>query len=159
LRWSRLFPHFAGLLVERVLVTANAIHVQVRRTARTARCPSCGRRSGRVHSRYTRRIADEPIGGRPVEIHLQIRRFRCGTRTCPRQTFAEQVPRLVERRARRTVPLLRLLQDIGLTIGGRPGARFAERRTIDVSRMTLIRLVRALPAPPTSCPEVLGRGR
>jgi transposase len=156
LRWSRLFPHFAGLLVERVLVTNEAVHVQVRRTTRTARCPACGRRSGRVHSRYTRRVADEPIGGRPVEIHLEIRRLRCGTRSCPRRTFAEQVPQLVERRARRSVPLLRLLQDIGLTIGGRPGARFAERRTIDVSRMTLIRLVRALPAPAMSCPDVLG---
>jgi transposase len=154
--WSRLFPHFAGLLVERVLVRTESIHVQVRRTTRTARCPTCGRRSDRVHSRYIRRVADEPVGGRPVEIHLEIRRFRCGIPICPRRTFAEQVPHLVERRARRTVPLLRLLQDIGLTIGGRPGARFAERRTIDVSRMTLIRLVRALPAPPRSCPEVLG---
>ena len=134
--WSRLFPHFTGLQVERVLVTAEAIHVQVRRHARTASCPGCGRRSRRVHSHYTRRIADEPLGGRPVEIHLQIRRFRCATRTCPRRTFAEQVPQLVERRSRRTVPLVRFLLDVGLTIGGRPGARFAERRTIGVSRMT-----------------------
>jgi transposase len=109
-----------------------------------------------VHSRYTRRVADAPIGGSPVEIHLEIRRFRCRTPTCQRRTFAEQVPQLVARRTRRTVPLLRLLQDIGLTIGGRPGARFAERRLIEVSRMTLIRLVRALPAPVLSCPEVLG---
>jgi len=156
LRWSRLFPHFAGLLVERVLVTADAVHVQVRRTTRTARCPACGRRSGRVHSRYTRRVADEPIGGRPVEIQLEIRRFRCRTQICPRRTFAEQVPQLVGRRARRSVPLLRLLQDIGLTIGGRPGARFAGRHTIAVSRTTLIRLVRALPAPAASSPTVLG---
>ena len=156
MRWSRLFPHFAGLLVERVLVTADTIHVQARRSRRTAACPACGRRSARVHSRYTRRIADEPVGGRPVEIHLQIRRFRCGTRTWPRQTFAEQAPSLVGRRARRTMPLLRFLEDVGLTIGGRPGARFAGRHAIAVSRMTLIRLVRARPLPTTSAPRVLG---
>jgi hypothetical protein len=154
--WSRLFPHFGGLQVERVLVTAEAVHIQVRRTAWTASCSACGRRSRRVHSRYTRRIADEPIGGRPVEIHLQIRRFRCDTRNCPRRTFAEQVPQLADRRGRRTIPLLRLLQDIGLTIGGRPGARFADRHTIAVSRMTLIRLVRALPMPAVTSPRVLG---
>ena len=34
--WSRLFPHFAGLQVERVLVTAEAVHVEARRHARTA---------------------------------------------------------------------------------------------------------------------------
>jgi len=109
-----------------------------------------------VHSHYTRRIADEPLGGRSLEIQLQIRRFRCATRTCPRRTFAEQVPQLVERRSRRTVPLLRFLLDVGLTIGGRPGARFAERRAVGVSRMTLIRLVRALPMPVAPSPRVLG---
>src|SRR5207244_11969281 len=88
--WSRLLPHLAGLQVERVLVTAEAVHVEARRHARTAACPGCGRRSRRVHSQYTRRIADEPLGGRPVEIHLQIRRFRCTTRTCPPPTFPEQ---------------------------------------------------------------------
>jgi transposase len=156
LRWSRLFPHFAGLQVERVLITAEVVHMEVRRTARTASCPGCGRRSRRVHSHYTRRVADEPVGGRPVEIHLQIRRFRCDTRNCPRRTFAEQVPQLAGRRGRRSVPLLRFLQDVGLTIGGRPGARFAERRTIAVSRMTLIRLVRAQPMPALPTPRVLG---
>ncbi|MBV9357076.1 MAG: transposase family protein, partial [Chloroflexi bacterium] len=59
-----------------------------------------GSRPGAAHSRYERRVADEPISGRPVEIHLQIRRFRCPNLRCPRQTFAEQVPHLVERRAR-----------------------------------------------------------
>jgi transposase len=156
LRWSRVFPHFAGLQVERVLITAEVVHMEVRRTARTASCPGCGRRSRRVHSHYTRRVADEPVGGRPVEIHLQIRRFRCDTRNCPRRTFAEQVPQLAGRRGRRSVPLLRFLQDVGLTIGGRPGARFAERRTIAVSRMTLIRLVRAQPMPALPTPRVLG---
>jgi transposase len=128
----------------------------VHRAAAAARCPSCGRRSGRVHSRYTRPLADEPLGGRRVELHLQVRRFRCGAGACPRRTFAEQVPALAARRARRTVPLRRFLQDVGLTIGGRPGARFAERRAIAVSRMTLLRLVRALPAPPVRSPRVLG---
>jgi transposase len=51
---------------------------------------------------------------------------------------------------------LRFLQDVGLTIGGRPGARFAERHTIAVSRMTLLRLVRSLPEPPDRSPSVLG---
>ncbi len=155
-RWSRLFPQFVGLHIERVLITAEAVHLHVRRTAATARCPSCGRRSRRIHSRYTRRLADEPLGGRVVEIQLQVRRFRCPARACPRHTFAEQAPQLAARRARCTVPLRRYLEDVGLTIGGRPGARFAKRRTITVSRTTLIRLVRALPETPARSPTVLG---
>lgn len=157
LRWAQLFPRFAGLHVESVRITAEAVDVHARRaTATTARCPACGRRSHRVHSRYTRCLADEPLGGRPVEVHLQVRRFRCGTRRCSRRTFVEQVPRLADRRARRSVPLQRFLQDVGLTIGGRPGARFAQRRTIAISRMTVLRLVQALPEPPVRSPTVLG---
>ena len=154
--WSRVFPQFVGLRVERVLVTAETIHLQVRRATATARCPSCGRRSRRLHSRYTRRLTDEPLVGRAVAIHWQVRRFRCDERACSRRSFAEQAPALAGRRARRSVPLRRFLQDVGVTIGGRPGARFAKRRRIAVSRMTLIRLVRELPDPPARSPRVLG---
>ncbi|PZP39224.1 MAG: hypothetical protein DI601_25545, partial [Azospirillum brasilense] len=31
----------------------------------------------RVHSRYTRNLADLPLSGRPVELKLLVRRFRC----------------------------------------------------------------------------------
>lgn len=156
LPWSRLFPQFVGLHVDRVAITPDAVRLQVRRTAALARCPSCARRSGRIHSHDTRRVLDEPLGGRPVEVSLRVRRFRCGTRRCPRGTFAEQVPHLVARRVRHTVALRRFLQDVGVTIGGRPGVRFTERRPIAVSRTTLIRLVRALPEPPVRSPTVLG---
>src|SRR5919202_7089484 len=62
LRLVRLFPHLAGLCVERVVELDDVIYVEVRRAAATARCPQCGRRSRRVHSRYTRRLMDEPVG-------------------------------------------------------------------------------------------------
>jgi len=146
----------AGFRVERVLVVDDAVHLEARRLAATAACPTCGRRSSRIHSRYTRRIADEPVGGRRLVIRFRARRFRCPVATCPRRTFAEQAPALAARYARRSVPLQGLLEDIGLTVGGRPGARFARRRAIAASRTTLLRLVRALPEPATTPPAVLG---
>ena len=60
------------------------------------------------------------------------------------------------RSARRSVPLQRFLQDGGLALGGRPGVRFARRRAVATSRMTLLRLVRALPEPALNAPAVLG---
>jgi transposase len=38
--------------------------------------------SGRVHSRYSRRLADAAIGGRQVEILLAVRRFFCPASGC-----------------------------------------------------------------------------
>jgi transposase len=156
MRWISLLPHLAGLRVRHATLSAATLELDLEPLAATARCPSCHRRSRHVHSRYVRHITDQPIGGRRVLFHLSVRRFRCRTATCPRRTFAEQVPRLAARYARRSVPLQAFLADLGLTLGGRPGMRFARRRGGSISRMTLLRLVRALPEPPVSTPSVLG---
>jgi hypothetical protein len=68
----------------------------------------------------------------------------------------EQIPGLTVRHGRRSPVLTRLLQAVGLALGGRPGARLAERLAASVSRMTLLRLVRALPDPDLATPRVLG---
>ena len=149
-------PHLTGLHVEQVAVADGAVHIDLRRTARAARCPGCRRRSHRVHSSYTRRIADLPIAGCEVVLHLRVRRFRCSASKCPRRIFAEQVPRLAGRRARRSTPLLAALQEIGFALGGRPGARIGSRLHMPASRSTLLRLVRRAPSPAPADPRVLG---
>jgi transposase len=72
------------------------------------------------------------------------------------RTFAEQVPLLVDRYARRTRRLRSDFEAIGLMLGGRPGSRLSARQKKPTSRMTLLRLVRALPEPPVETPSVLG---
>jgi transposase len=109
-----------------------------------------------VHSSYTREIADLPIAGRAVVLHLRVRRFRCSASKCPRRIFAEQVPGLAARRARRSTPLLAALQEVGFALGGRPGARIGRRLKMPASRSTLLRLVRQAPSPPPADPRVLG---
>ncbi len=91
-----------------------------------------------------------------MTIHLRVQRFRCRTARCRRRTFAEQAPRLAAWYARHSLPLQGCLQDLGLTLGGRPGMRFAGRAGIRVSRTTLLRRVRALPEPVIAAPRVLG---
>jgi transposase len=151
-----LLPHLAGVYVRRIVLQPAQLILEVTPRATTARCPSCHRRSRRIHPRYIRSIADEPLGGRTVTIRLQVRRFSCSSPHCSRRTFAEQVPTLAARSARRSVPLQTVLEDIGLTIGGRPGARFAGRRNIPIGRNTLIQMVRRLPLAQTSSPTALG---
>jgi transposase len=49
-----------------------------------------------------------------------------------------------------------MLQAIGLTLGGRPGSRHCVRLAMPTSRITLLRLVRALPDRSVAAPRVLG---
>ncbi len=149
-------PHLAGLRVEQVVTADGAVRVDLHRTARTGRCPGCRRPSRRVHSSYVRRITDLPIAGRAVVLRLRVRRFRCSVSTCSRRIFAEQVPGLAARRARRSTPLLAALREVGFALGGRPGSRLASRLQLPASRSTLLRLVRGAPQAPATSPRVLG---
>lgn len=90
-----------------------------------AACPGCGVVSRRVHSRYERRLVDTASGSQQVLIHLQHRRFFCSNAGCAKGTFAEQVPGLTTRYARRTCGLDGVLQAVAMALGGRAGARLA----------------------------------
>src|SRR5204863_641236 len=118
-----------------------------------AQCPGCGALSRRVHSRYQRYLADPGLGGRPTTLCLTVRRFFCDAAVCARRTFAEQVDGVTDRYCRLTGALRRLLETIGLALGGRAGARLAGQLAAPAGRMTLLWLVRRLPtrrSPPRS---------
>lgn len=91
----------------------------------TVSCPSCGGSASRVHSTYMRRLADRPLDGRRVLLRLRVRRFFRDNGPCSRRTMAEQVSSLTARYRRRTTALARMVQAIGLALGGRAGARAA----------------------------------
>jgi transposase len=151
-----IFPHLGGLQVGKVEDGGNAVLITARARGVEAPCHRCGVPSGRVHSRYRRRLHDLAAGGRAVTIDLEVRRFFCGSAACEMRTFAEQVPAVAPRHQRRT-PLLRsLLEAVALALTGRPGARLAVALGIAVSRVALTRLIRALPDPVTGQVTVLG---
>lgn len=107
-------------------------------------------------SRYERRLSDTAVAGREVLIRLRVRRLFCGNTECGRKTFAEAVPELTARYARRTTVLERVLCAIALALGGRAGARLTRHVAASVSRTTLLRMIRALPDPEHPTPRVLG---
>ena len=151
-----LFPHLAGLDLAHVEDLGGGVRITARtRTAQLA-CPGCGAVSAQVHDRYRRRLADLACGGRPVRVVLTVRRFCCGSPACPVATFAEQVPGLTGWYQRRTAGLRGLLEKVALALAGRAGSRLAAALGAAVSRLTLIRLVRALPDPQAGPVTVLG---
>jgi transposase len=151
-----LLPHLRGLHVESIDRQPECIVLVAAAIRRSAACPACGRRSTRLHSAYRRTLADLPLGGQPVTLHLRVRRFWCHMRRCPQRIFAERFPTLTAVRARRTTVQHHALTAIGFALGGNPGSRLARRLALPTSRATLLRFVRAAPQPERPAPLVLG---
>lgn len=124
--------------------------------AESCPCPFCGQRSSRVHSRYCRTLQDLPAHGQVIRLVLLLRRFFCDHPDCPCQTFAEPLPGIAARHARKTHRLVAALEDVGFTAAAEPGARLAGRLGMPVSGDTILRLIRRAPAPIAETPKVLG---
>ena len=143
--FDALFPYLSGVVIERVESAGDLVSLAARSRAEGADCPGCGRDSARVHGRYQRRLVDCAIGGRRVELRLTVRRFLCGLARCHVKTFAEQIPGLTSPYARFTVRAREMLTRVGLALAGRAGSRLADALGLPAARMTLLRLIRAVP--------------
>ncbi|MFE0134498.1 transposase family protein [Streptomyces sp. NPDC059037] len=154
---ERVFPHLGSVLVEQLVLKEGVLHVVAcTRDGIPARCPGCGAASGRTHSRYVRHLADAPTGGHPVVVALSVRRLFCDDADCGKVTFAEQVEGLTFFYGRRTPLLQAVLQALGVVLAARAVARLGLLLGMRGSRMTVLRLVMALPDPAGTTPRVLG---
>jgi transposase len=133
-----------------------AITLTLRPRSRTAPCPLCGRRSGRIHSRYERTLADLPWGDHVVALRLRVRRLFCDNPRCERRIFAERLPGVAAPWSRKTARLAGRQTAIGLALGGAAGARLSRALLVPAARNTLLRLIRAAPSPSEVTPSVLG---
>jgi transposase len=155
---TRFLPDRTTLSLEawHVNEAAAAITLHVTSTPACVPCPLCHVRTSRVHSRYTRTLADLPWGAYVVRVQLRVRKFFCDHPACPRQIFTERLPTVAAPWARRTLRLAQLLLAYGLALGGEAGARLVARLGLRTSPDTLLRLVQAAPAPTAPAPEVIG---
>jgi len=155
-RLLTLFPHLRGFHLDAVSVSGDGATLDMHTTRRFAPCSLCGRRSKRVQSTYRRTVRDLPCGGLPLTLRVQVRRFICSSGACTRHIFAEQFPNLVAPRARQTNQLRVVLQQVGLALGGRAGARLSEKLAMPISGKTLLHLVCQMPLPLRDPPRVVG---
>jgi transposase len=121
-----------------------------------ASCPVCGGESQRVHSRYTRHLAEEPAFGHRVSLQMNLRRFLCPDPGCPRRIFVEPLDGFAARHARTTTRLAQAHLAIGLALGGEAGARLAEETAMPTSPDTLLRRVKQAGARSSPSPRLVG---
>jgi transposase len=143
----QILPSVPGLRVDGAAIDSTTVQLAVATTQFPAICPLCATETTRLHSHYTRTMADLPWGGHTVRVQLRARRFRCSLPTCRRRVFTERLPLLVAPYARRTVRLRTILQVVAVALGGEGGARLLDRLAMPASAATLLRAIRQAPLP------------
>ncbi len=153
---KRLLPDPDQLDLESWYLEDQILRFQVRATQSRAVCPDCHSSSARIHSRYQRTLADLRCVSFRFQLLWTVRRFFCDNSTCQRVTFAEQIPAVADRYARKTKRLKEQQSRIAYENGGEPGTRLADYVSEPLSADTLLRLIRATPEKETNTPRVLG---
>lgn len=152
----RLLPKVPGLRLENAAIDAVTVSFNLASTSLPATCPLCSKKTARLHSHYQRTVADLPWSGRRVKLFLNVRKFRCPHRRCPRKIFTERLPALVEPYARKTVRLHEVLEMVGFALGANAGVQLIGRLGMEASATTLLRYIREAAIASYPPPEVIG---
>ncbi|MGE5334675.1 MAG: ISL3 family transposase [Nitrososphaerota archaeon] len=153
---SQLFRLPSGLRLLKVTMLPGALCIEAAACRRASPCPTCQMPSERVHSYYTRILADLPCVGRRVTLSMRVRKFRCTNACCPQRVFTERFPGYVRPWARKTLRVGDQMCALGLALGGRGSQRLAPLLGLQVSDQTVLRFVMASATPPTPDVTVLG---
>jgi transposase len=153
---STLLADPSAIRLEKIIQHESSLTLVVRATRAQPECPRCHRPSSRVHSYYTRGVADLPWHGVAVRLELRTRRFRCKNSLCTKRIFCERLPRVVAAHGRKTVRMEQALELIGFLLGGEAGARATLKLAMKTSADTLLRRIRAAVKPCAPTPRVLG---
>lgn len=151
-----VFSGLSALVAEGVTDEGEVIRVPARTRDDPVPCPVCGQPTGRVHGFYGRVVADVPVDDHRVVASVRVRRLVCPVLGCPRQTFREQGPGVVDRYQRRTHRLTGQLGSVVKELAGRAGARLSRVPACAISRSTAPRMLMRGAAPPLRVPRVLG---
>jgi len=151
-----LLPDVPGLILTKIYYGPKQLLLFAASLSSQECCPLCQVASKKVHSHYTRRIADLPWAEFKIELLVQVRRFYCTNQKCRRLTFAQRLGVAIPPFARRTQRRTNQLHSLGLALGGEAGARMAKNLKIPASPDTILNLVRRLPLPTTGKVRVLG---
>jgi transposase len=153
---SRVISFGPGLRIKEARVVSDHVELVLEPRSVRSKCPLCSSHSRRIHSRYSRQLADLPVQGRPARVRLHVRRFICGRASCPRKVFCERLPDVAPAYARSTPRLVDAYRALGLALGGQAGSRLAAKLGMPIGGDTLLGVVRATPMPDVTAPRVLG---
>lgn len=145
-----------SLLINKIALENDQVHIAVRSIQDQARCPVCNEQSDSPHSIYLRHPQDLPWAAVPVVLHITVKRFFCHNPACRKKTFAERFPDLVGWYQRRTNRVKEKQQRLSTNTSARAAELLLKEDQIGLSNTSINRLLGSLPEPQFSLVRVLG---
>lgn len=143
-----LLPSAELFHLEAITYQAGRFRFRLQTRRKQAACPTCQTPSNKIHNRYSRRLADLPWAGIPVQFDLQVRKFFCRNEDCQQRIFCERLAEVALAYARQTIRLNDYLQQCGCYLGGELSTRLALLTSIrlgaDAILQRVLRQVRVL---------------
>ncbi|MCQ6277379.1 transposase family protein [Bacillus sp. V3B] len=118
----------------------DSLLLTVKSTRTSSYCPACFKPSSRIHSQYTRKVQDLPIGGKTVELLILTKRWFCDQPDCQVKIFTERYDWLTSN-GRRTARTEEVLRKIAFSTSCLSAEKVARSAHIPVSHDTLLALV------------------
>jgi len=78
----------AHMRLEQIEITPSTLVLSLAVETPEAACPLCQQMGSRVHSHYTRTLADLPCVAKNLQLLVVVRRFFCDNQACARKIFA-----------------------------------------------------------------------
>jgi transposase len=155
---SPLLPASACLQVDTCVFdeTTHKLTLTLTSTQDALLCPLCQACATRIHSHYTRTLADLAWAELPIQLIVRLRKAFCPSPDCQRTIFTERLPALAAPYARRTTRLATAQRRIGFALGGNAGAELSLDLALPTSQDTLLRLVQCATQTPSITPRLIG---
>lgn len=150
---SSILPNEQLLSYEATQQIGSCFHLTLTSKQTEPPCPQCHTPSRRVHSRYTRPVADLPVAGYRVMLELQVKKFfkaspdHCDKLGCPGWIFCKRLPEVVQPYGRRSIRLVEALKHLGLLVSAEVSQRIADKFGIRASPDSFLRAARGFDAP------------
>jgi transposase len=135
--WNQFYPHCLKIMSVESSVTQFRIFMTS--ATKSAKCPSCGKRSTKVNSTHLRKAQDLPILDRGVELHILAKRYFCTNKKCPESIFMEQYEQFMGRYARYTNRCKDFITRLALATDAETASKILQSLRIKVSGDTLLR--------------------
>lgn len=153
---SELLGGMPWLNIEGVAIDQQRIEVAAQSVQKQSGCPCCGALSASIHSHYGRTLLDLPWGEYRVHIHLWVRRFRCHEIMCERNIFTERFTTWIERYARRTARVWKVVTNINLETSSRSTSRISDCVHMAASSASVLRKLHTLRVPEGTKATMIG---